>query len=273
MGSSGSQGRRMSSAHVVSFVALFVALGSGAYAATVAPKDSVNSNSVKDETLLSQDVKDGTLRGKDVAPDGLGGLKIKESTLSTVPHAANADNAVNATKAGTATSANSANSAGTAATATNALNLGGRPPSAFATVAKFQRVTFTLNDNTTGDGADTRDLVTTATLRVIASCENTGGGAVTGKITIKSPSSGWDMDAFGGTENAAAISDQTNISGATEKTISTFGPTVNRHIATASYSAHLSAVQIDGIATVDVHPGNGSTLCGFSSGAFINQPS
>ena len=70
---------RVSSAHVISIIALIVALSAGAYAASVA-KNSVNSGSVKNESLRGKDVKNNTLTGKDVG----------EATLGQVPSAQNA---------------------------------------------------------------------------------------------------------------------------------------------------------------------------------------
>ena len=91
---------------VVACLALFVALGSGAYAVTLA-KNSVTSRLVKNASL----------KGKDLKPDTLGGAQVNESDLGRVPSSANASNAANAT------------------TAANAAKLGGAAPSAYTGAA------------------------------------------------------------------------------------------------------------------------------------------
>jgi len=59
---------------VISLIALFAALGGGAYAA-----------SVKKNTVTSKSIKDGQVRSQDVADDGLTGTDIDESTLTLPP--------------------------------------------------------------------------------------------------------------------------------------------------------------------------------------------
>jgi hypothetical protein len=81
--------RRLSSAHAIALLALFVALGSGAYAASKAAKNSVTSTSVRNGSLTGNDVKNDSLTGKDV----------KESSLGQVPTAGSAQNAQSATTA------------------------------------------------------------------------------------------------------------------------------------------------------------------------------
>jgi hypothetical protein len=73
---------RLTYANVMATIAVFVALGGGAYAAKAVTKNSVTSKSVKNGTLQSLDVKDGSLQGADVAADTLTGGNINESTLS-----------------------------------------------------------------------------------------------------------------------------------------------------------------------------------------------
>lgn len=69
--------RRPSHATVVAYLALLLAIGGTAYAATQLPRNSVRSKQVKNHSL----------KGKDVKKDGLGGGQIKESTLAKVPDA------------------------------------------------------------------------------------------------------------------------------------------------------------------------------------------
>jgi len=87
--------RRPSPALVVSFVALFVALAGGAYAATKIDtgdirkgavtgkklaKNAVNSNKVKDASLTGGDLADGAISGSKLAA----ATEVEESTTVTI---------------------------------------------------------------------------------------------------------------------------------------------------------------------------------------------
>jgi hypothetical protein len=61
--------------NLVGFLALFVAMSAGAYAVTVAPKDSV----------VSKSIKNGQVKSVDVADDALTGADLQESTLQLPP--------------------------------------------------------------------------------------------------------------------------------------------------------------------------------------------
>jgi hypothetical protein len=67
---------------VVSTLALFLALGGGAYAISLG-KNDVKSRHIDRGAVKSSDVAKKTLRGADVKPDSLKGSKIVESTLDT----------------------------------------------------------------------------------------------------------------------------------------------------------------------------------------------
>ena len=72
-----------SPAAVIACMALFVALGGGAYAAT-----QITSQDVKNNSLLSIDLKDGEgVKGVDVKNNSLKGKDIDESSLGKVPAA------------------------------------------------------------------------------------------------------------------------------------------------------------------------------------------
>jgi hypothetical protein len=86
--------RRLTFANVVSVLALFVALGGGAYAATQLPPNSVGTPQLRKGAVNSNKIKDRTIVGADV----------NKSKLGAVPRATQADNAA---------------------------KLGGSPPSAF----------------------------------------------------------------------------------------------------------------------------------------------
>jgi hypothetical protein len=76
--------RRHLAGNLVAYVALFVALGGGAYAAATAGKNTVKSKSIKDGQVKTKDlgrnavvtakVKDGSLTATDFAPGELAGL-------------------------------------------------------------------------------------------------------------------------------------------------------------------------------------------------------
>ncbi len=91
--------RHLSFARVTSLVAIFIALGAGAFAAGL-PKNSVKPKQIKDGSVANKDLKDqavygskvadGSLSGADVAGDSLTGSDIVEGSLQTAT-AANAD--------------------------------------------------------------------------------------------------------------------------------------------------------------------------------------
>jgi hypothetical protein len=58
-------------ANVIATVALFLALGGGAYAALKVPKGSVGSGQIKNNSIKSADVKDKSLLSKDFKPGQL----------------------------------------------------------------------------------------------------------------------------------------------------------------------------------------------------------
>src|SRR5690348_3480235 len=85
---------RLTFANVISCLALFVALGSGAYAATQLPKNSVgskqikknavNSAKVKDRSLQAVDFKEGQLPAGPQGPQGPKGDKGAPGATSVV---------------------------------------------------------------------------------------------------------------------------------------------------------------------------------------------
>ena len=156
--------------HVVSTIALFIALGGGAYA--LDGQNRVNSGDVKNNTLTSKDQKDGKgTKGVDVANNSLKGADVDESSLGKVPAAANADNAAHATNADNATQAANATEADHAADAgtvnsveirgvryrtdtttsspTEIMNLGGLTLTANCTAGDLSLVANTSTDNAT----------------------------------------------------------------------------------------------------------------------------
>src|SRR5512139_3485865 len=105
---------RLTFANVVSVIALFVALGGGAYAVTIAEKNSVDSKSIKNGQVKTKDLADNAVNGAKVGDDTLTGDDVAESTLGRVGSAASADHATSADNATSATSANHATDADSA---------------------------------------------------------------------------------------------------------------------------------------------------------------
>ena len=65
---------RLTFANVMSVTAVFIALGGGAYAVTVAKN-----------TVKSKSIKDGAIKGKDVGANTLTGVNVNEGTLTLPP--------------------------------------------------------------------------------------------------------------------------------------------------------------------------------------------
>lgn len=84
--------RRPSPALVISILALFVALGGSAYAAT-----KIGTKDIKANAITTGKIKKNAITTAKIKKDAVTGAKIKESTLGAVPNATNAVNATNAT--------------------------------------------------------------------------------------------------------------------------------------------------------------------------------
>ena len=112
---------RLTYPHIVSTIALFLALTGGAFA--LQGKNSVDSGDIKKDNVKSSDIKspNGVKTG-DVTDNGLTGTDIDESTLGQVPSALNANNANNATNAENAQNAANAQNAQNAENASSANN-------------------------------------------------------------------------------------------------------------------------------------------------------
>lgn len=69
---------RLSYANVMATVAVFLALGGGAWALA---RNSVGSRAIKNNSIRSKDIHNHTIRGVDVRPDALGGTQVRELSL------------------------------------------------------------------------------------------------------------------------------------------------------------------------------------------------
>ena len=81
---------RLTYANVIATVALFVALGGGAYAATELPANSVGTKQLKPGAVTNPKLAKAAVTGSKVAAKSLTGTQIKAGTLGTVPNATNA---------------------------------------------------------------------------------------------------------------------------------------------------------------------------------------
>ena len=126
--------RHLTYANAMASIAVFVALGGGAYAAV-----HVNGKDIKNHTITGKKIKRNTLGSKQIKESRLGEVPsaARAQSAATADSAATATNATTATKATTATSATTATTASSAANATNASNasnaakLGGAPPAVY----------------------------------------------------------------------------------------------------------------------------------------------
>jgi hypothetical protein len=108
---------KLNYANVMATIALFVALGGSAYAATKLPKNSVGTKQLKAGSVTTPKIKNGAIASAKIKDGAITGAKVDLASLGTVPSATSAANATNAMNA---------------ANAANASALGGSPPSAFA---------------------------------------------------------------------------------------------------------------------------------------------
>jgi hypothetical protein len=111
---------KLTYANVMATVAVFIALGGSAYAATQLKKNSVGTKQIKNQAVTAAKIKNGAITGAQVKSGSLTGTQINASTLGTVPAAQTAT---------TAQTANSATTAGTASALTppEAINLVNAP--------------------------------------------------------------------------------------------------------------------------------------------------
>jgi hypothetical protein len=78
---------KLTYANVMATVAVFLALGGGAYAA------SINGKTIKAKSLPGNRVTPGSLPGNRLKANSVTGTQVNESTLAQVPSAKNAENA------------------------------------------------------------------------------------------------------------------------------------------------------------------------------------
>lgn len=84
---------RITSAHVLAAMALFVALGGSAYALSAG---SVGSKQLKNNAVKTKKLKNGAVKTSKLGTDAATGEKVAEATLGKVPTAGTADKAADA---------------------------------------------------------------------------------------------------------------------------------------------------------------------------------
>lgn len=81
---------RPSPALVISIIALFVALGGSAYAAS-----KIGTKNIKSNAITAAKIKKNAVTSAKIKKDAVTGAKINEATLGAVPTAVNATNSIN----------------------------------------------------------------------------------------------------------------------------------------------------------------------------------
>jgi hypothetical protein len=92
--------RGLTFANVVSLIALFVALGGGAYAAFRLPKNSVATKQLRNGAVTHRKLAKHAVTAANIAPHSVTGTQLDSSTLPTVPDASSADHATNSDELG-----------------------------------------------------------------------------------------------------------------------------------------------------------------------------
>lgn len=96
---------RLTYANAMASIAVFVALGGGAYAAVKLPAKSVGAKQIKKGAVTGTKIARNAITGKKVKNRSLTGADINLTNLPKVPRAATADRATSAATADTATTA------------------------------------------------------------------------------------------------------------------------------------------------------------------------
>jgi hypothetical protein len=167
--------RHLSFANVVACLALFVALGGSAYAAS-----QINGNEIVKHSIGGGKLKNETITSKQVKKGSLNSSVINLSSLGTVP---SAQTAVTATTAQTATSASTASSATTASTANT------------ASTATRATSSETADSATNAGHANSADSATTASHADTAGDAETVDGESAEELTVSCPPA---TELFGG---------------------------------------------------------------------------
>ena len=181
--------RHLSFANVIACLALFVALGGGAYAAS-----SINGKSIVNKSIGAGKLKNGTLTSSQVKKGSLNGSVIDSSSLGTVPAAQTAVTAQTGER-DTATSATSADRATTATSAETAARATSAATAESATHAESADNATNADNATHAESADHATHATTADTATSAGDADTVGGKSAADLTVACPA---DTELYGG---------------------------------------------------------------------------
>jgi hypothetical protein len=184
---------RPTHATIVAYLALFVALGGGAYAAA-----KIGSGGIQNNAILSRHIKGGEVKSSDIAPNSMGSAKvpkdsltgsdINESTLGQVPLAAlagaagNANHATNADQAVDAAHSTNSDQASNATHSTNSDQLGGLGSSSFFPAGNVRKLNIDKTGCATIQCLDTPLDLGSFKLKTV--CIATGGGGSGARLDV-----------------------------------------------------------------------------------------
>jgi hypothetical protein len=159
---------------VVALLALFVALGAGAYAVNTAPRNSVTSASIRNGAVRAGDLARNAVKRKKLAPNAVNGAKVGPNALT------GAD--------------------------INESTLDGISPSALQGIDYLDAKTLRLTDPTQDDGGVGAPLLTIGRVALNAFCDNesANAGQLRGQISPVVTSTGaelWSHDSAGITQS------------------------------------------------------------------------
>ncbi len=78
---------KLTYANVMATIAVFIAIGGSAYAATQLKKNSVGTRQLKKNSVVTSKIKNGSVTGTKIQTNSLTGSQVNASTLGTVPGA------------------------------------------------------------------------------------------------------------------------------------------------------------------------------------------
>jgi hypothetical protein len=127
---------KLNYANVMATVAVFLALGGAAYAATKLPKNSVGTKQIKNNAVTEAKIRNGAIASSKLANGSVGGAQLKPNSITgaNVQNGSLTGTQINASTLGTVPTATSATKAKIATSAENANNseqLGGIGPTGF----------------------------------------------------------------------------------------------------------------------------------------------
>jgi hypothetical protein len=176
----------LNSAHAIALLALFLALGSGVYAAA-----KINGSKIKKESIAGPKLKDDTITGTQVNEGSLGKVPSAQNA-DTAQTAQNALTAQTAQSADTAQTAQSADTAQTAQSADTAQTLAGTGPGGFVSSGDVRRFRFAVTVPSGGATVE-QTVLDMAPLKLIAECNWADGPPFALYATTSAENAGIDI--------------------------------------------------------------------------------